>query len=265
MLTLGISPCPNDTFIFEAWVTGELQGGAWEPPPHTTFLDVQNLNEAAARAEFDVIKVSCGALPALKNEYVVLPTGGAMGYGCGPLLLSHGSSVFDPQQETWLPGRNTTAAILFSHWSGGAAKVRYALFDEVYRALRAGKAQQGVVIHEHRFTFARDGLLCLQDLGAHWESTMNSPIPLGVILARRSLGDLRIHSLIQTIRESLRRAWMREELVSPFVRSHAQETDTRVMEAHIRMFVNDFTMEIGEAGLAALSRMESLAKPKAES
>lgn len=260
-LTLGISPCPNDTFIFEAWITGArstTSGGL--PPPHTSFFDVQNLNESAQRGEFDVVKVSCGNLPYLTKEYEILSCGGAMGFGCGPLLLSSSHAPFDPTVETWLPGKNTTAALLFKHWAPSSAKIRYALFDEVYRALLRGEAMQGVVIHEHRFTFARDGLNCLLDLGGFWEESMHSPIPLGVIVARKTLGSQRIQEIENAIKASLQSAWMRKDLVTPFIREHAQDTDPLVMEQHIRMFVNDFTRDIGPQGRLALDRLNALAK-----
>lgn len=260
-LTLGISPCPNDTFIFEAWITGVLSTTSREhTPPQTTFLDVQNLNEAAQRGEFDVVKVSCGNLPYLTQEYEILSCGGAMGFGCGPLLLSSSQTPFDPMVETWLPGKNTTAALLFKHWAPSSAKIRYALFDEIYRALLRREAMQGVVIHEHRFTFARDGLNCLIDLGGFWEESMHSPIPLGVIVARKALGSKRIQEIEQTIQASLNNAWSRENLVTPFIRKHAQDTDAVVIEQHIRMFVNDFTRDIGPQGSLALDRLKALAK-----
>lgn len=257
-LTLAISPCPNDTFIFESWVTGKLNA-EYEVTPTTTFLDIQNLNEAAQSGTFDVVKVSCGNLHLLRDQYTVLRSGGAMGFGCGPLLLSNGRKEFDPNVETLLPGRNTTAALLFRHAYPHGAKVRYVLFNEVYRSLIGGNSEQGVVIHEHRFTYARDGLTCLQDLGAYWEATMHSPIPLGVIVARNSLGVDRITQIENTIRASLDLAWARPQLITPFIQGHAQETDAKVMEEHIRMFVNDFSREMGEQGEAAIQRLESLA------
>jgi len=255
-LTLGISPCPNDTFIFEAWITGLLSGAEH---PHVTFADVQTLNEQAQLGAFDVVKVSCGCLSQLLDTYQILQSGGAMGFGCGPLLLSSTDEPFNPDVETWLPGRDTTASLLFSHWctsKGFAApQVHYALFDEVYRALGSGEARQGVVIHEHRFTWARDGLFLLQDLGAHWESATGSPIPLGVILARKDLGAERIGHIEEWIRASLAHAWERPLISTPFLTSHAQETSNDVVEAHVRMFVNDFSMDIGEQGKNAISTL----------
>jgi len=266
ILTLGISPCPNDTFIFEGWVTGKTQADIiTHNIPKILFADVQSLNEAAQRAELDVVKVSCGALPLLLNEYQVLSCGGAMGFGCGPLLLSSGLQAFDPNVETWLPGKNTTATQLFKHWCRGLLplgvepKIRYAFFDELYRELCLGNAKQGVVIHEHRFTFERDGLTRLCDLGEHWESTTHSPIPLGVILGRKSLGEQTLQSIEATIQASLTWAWARESLITPFIAEHAQETSPEVMEAHIRMFVNEFSMKIGASGEKALKVLLQLA------
>jgi 1,4-dihydroxy-6-naphthoate synthase len=259
--TLGISPCPNDTFIFEGWITGMTSS----VKPVTTFADVQSLNEAAQEGAFDVVKISSGNLCALGSEYQVLQAGGAMGYGCGPLLLGNGGASFDPAVETWLPGKNTTAALLFRLWCekrfGLQASVllRYEPFDAVYRALLLGQASQGVVIHEHRFTFKRDGLHLIEDLGAFWEAQTQSPIPLGVIVAKKSLGAERIVEVESTIRASLDWAWSRANLITPFIQSHAQETEQSVMEAHIRMFVNHFSHNMGEEGARALKVLREVA------
>ena len=187
-LSLGISTCPNDTYIYEALVAG-LKDSPFEWDVH--FADVQTLNEMIMRGELDVAKVSAQVYPKIRKDYVCLGCGGAIGYGCGPLLLSSKSGAFDPAQETVLPGANTTAALLFRFWYGrkfgGSSQVRYALFNEVYSSLLDKSAAQGVTIHEHRFTWKRDGLHMLQDLGAYWEQETGSPIPLGIAVARRSL------------------------------------------------------------------------------
>jgi 1,4-dihydroxy-6-naphthoate synthase len=259
-LSLGISTCPNDTYIYEALVAG-LKDSPFEWNVH--FADVQTLNEMVMRGELDVAKVSAQVYPKIRKDYVCLGCGGAIGYGCGPLLLSSKSGAFDPAQETVLPGANTTAALLFRFWYGrkfgGSPQVRYALFNEVYSSLLSKSAAQGVTIHEHRFTWKRDGLHMLQDLGAYWEQETGSPIPLGIAVARRSLSYELVRNVEKEIRESLSMARKRSELVTPFIREKAQISDEKVIESHIKMFVNDFSESVGEAGEKALACLWGLA------
>ena len=259
-LSLGISTCPNDTYIYEALVAG-LKDSPFEWDVH--FADVQTLNEMIMRGVLDVAKVSAQVYPKIRKDYVCLGCGGAIGYGCGPLLLSSKSGAFDPAQETVLPGANTTAALLFRFWYGrkfgGSPQVRYALFNEVYSSLLGKSAVQGVTIHEHRFTWKRDGLHMLQDLGAYWEQETGSPIPLGIAVARRSLSYELVRNIEKEIRESLSMARKRSELVTPFIREKAQISDEKVIESHIKMFVNDFSESVGEAGEKALACLWGLA------
>ena len=259
-LSLGISTCPNDTYIYEALVAG-LKDSPFEWD--VRFADVQTLNEMIMRGELDVAKVSAQVYPKIRKDYVCLGCGGAIGYGCGPLLLSSKSGAFDPAKETVLPGENTTAALLFRFWYGhkfgGSPQVRYALFNEVYSSLLDKSAAQGVTIHEHRFTWKRDGLHMLQDLGAYWEQETGSPIPLGIAVARRSLSYELVRNVEKEIRESLSMARKRSELVTPFIREKAQISDEKVIESHIKMFVNDFSESVGEAGEKALACLWGLA------
>lgn len=252
-LSLGISTCPNDTYIYEALVAG-LKNSPFEWDVH--FADVQTLNEMIIRGELDVAKVSAQVYPKVRKDYECLGCGGAIGYGCGPLLLSSRSTTFDPAQGAVLPGANTTAALLFRFWYGhefgGVPQVRYALFNEVYSGLLEQRFAQGVTIHEHRFTWKRDGLHLVQDLGAYWEEHTGSPIPLGIAVARRSLSEGVIAEVENEIRRSLSHARERSSLVTPFIREKAQISDESVIEAHIKMFVNDFSEDVGEEGKRAL-------------
>ena len=260
-LSLGISTCPNDTYIYEALVAG-LVNSPFEWDVH--FADVQTLNEMVIRGELDVAKVSAQVFPSVRENYRCLDCGGAIGYGCGPLLLSSRSGAFDPELQTVLPGTNTTAALLFRFWYahkfGGAPQVRYALFNEVYSSLLDKSSAQGVTIHEHRFTWERDGLHLLQDLGAYWEQETGSPIPLGIAVARSSLSDEVVGNVENEIRRSLSVARARTELVSPFIREMAQISDEKVIEKHIRMFVNDFSENVGKAGKRALMCLWNVSK-----
>lgn len=260
-LSLGISTCPNDTYIYEALIKG-LQGSPIEWDVH--FADVQTLNEMILQGELDVAKISAQVYPKVEDRYCCLQCGGAIGYGCGPLLLSATGGTFNPAQPTVLPGRNTTASLLFRFWYeknyGASPKLEYALFDEVYRGLLNKKFAQGVTIHEHRFTWKRDGLYLLQDLGAYWEAQTKSPIPLGIAVARRDFSRDRILQIENEIRGSLTAARSRKNLVTDFIREKAQIEDESVIEAHINMFVNDFSMEVGTPGKNALECLWRLSR-----
>ena len=258
-LSLGISTCPNDTFIYEALVRG-LENSPFEWDVH--FADVQTLNEMVSRGELDVAKISAQVYPKIEREYECLSCGGAIGYGCGPLLLSSKSDRFDPALSVTLPGADTTAALLYRFWHKKTQSVdpmpKFALFDQVYRSLCSKEISQGVVIHEHRFTWKRDGLFLLQDLGAFWEQQTGTPIPLGISVARRSLGKDVIEQVQNQIRESLRIAKSRDEMVTDFIDEKAQIADPEVIRSHIRMFVTDFTEEVGERGWASLKYLWGL-------
>ena len=259
-LSLGISTCPNDTFIYENLIAG-LEESPFEWDVH--YADVQTLNEMVLAGKLDVAKVSAQIYPAVRANYRVLGCGGAIGYGCGPLLLSNRCDSFDPEDVTTLPGANTTAALLFKFWYeknyGGTPHLRYAFFDEVYRGLLTGAVSQGVTIHEHRFTWKRDGLHLLQDLGAYWEQKTGTPIPLGIAVIRKNFSPDTVENVESEIRQSLKMAWARSEMVTPFIREKAQIEEKNVIESHIKMFVNDFSEAIGQKGEAALERLWMLA------
>ena len=260
-LSLGISTCPNDTFIYEALIAG-LSNSPFEWGVH--YADVQTLNEMVRQGVLDVAKVSAQVYPHIECDYRHMGCGGAIGYGCGPLLLSSKADSFDSCAFTTLPGADTTAALLFKFWYAnevaGKPQVRYALFDQVYRALCAGEADQGVVIHEHRFTWKQDGLHLLADLGAYWEQKTGSPIPLGISVIRRSFPDEVVREVEREIRESIAIARKRKDPVSPFIERLAKIDDRKVIEAHIDMFVNDFSENVGPRGLDALNHLWTLIK-----
>ena len=255
-LTLGISTCPNDTFIYEALIHGlENSPFDWD----VTYADVQTLNEKVMRGELDVAKISAQVYPSISENYRCLGCGGAIGYGCGPLLLSSAANAFNPELATTLPGANTTAALLFKFWYSHqfqtSPKLQYALFNEVYQGLLNKNIPQGVTIHEHRFTWKRDGLHLLQDLGAFWEQETGSPIPLGIAVAKKELGFSAIENVEREIRRSLQEARKRADVVTPFIAEKAQIDDEEVIKSHIAMFVNDFSENVGEAGWRALENL----------
>jgi 1,4-dihydroxy-6-naphthoate synthase len=248
-LTLGISPCPNDVYIFAGMLLGHV--------PHefvVDFQDVQTLNEQAALGRYDAVKISYAAYPTL-NGYALLECGGALGRGCGPLLLANGRERFDPTGTVLVPGAQTTAHFLLDFWAGEPLRKEFALFDEVYERLLTEPGIQGVVIHEKRFTYERDGLTCLVDLGEHWERETGFPIPLGAIAARPE----QVESLSAQIRASLAWSDAHPDEALALCRRHAADLDTAVMRAHIDLYVNDFSRALGQDGKAAVAFFLSMA------
>jgi 1,4-dihydroxy-6-naphthoate synthase len=250
-LTLGISPCPNDTFIFDALVNGGLDTG--DLRFDLVLDDVQTLNEWALAGRLDVSKVSYGVLPAILREYALLASGGALGRGVGPLLVARpGVARLDPALRVAIPGRQTTAHLLFSLVHPEAARKEFMVFSEIERAVLDGRVDAGVLIHEGRFTYASRGLVKLEDLGEAWEARTGAPIPLGGIVARRSLPAAVRAQVDRLVAESARRALASGAALSDFVRRHAQEMDEAVMRQHIALYVNDFSVEMGDAGRRAV-------------
>ncbi|MDX6284537.1 MAG: 1,4-dihydroxy-6-naphthoate synthase [Frankiales bacterium] len=249
-LSLTFSSCPNDTFVFHAWVHGLVEGA---PPVDVSYYDVDVANGMAERGERDVIKVSYAALPWLLDQYALLPCGGAVGRGCGPLVLTAGRT--DLRGATIaVPGERTTAYLLFRLWASqldiGAVEVLP--FEKIMPAVRDGRYAAGLVIHEARFTYPSYDLTCVQDLGEWWEADTGLPIPLGAILARRSLDTARIADVI---RASVSQAWADPAAARDYVMVHSQEMDPDVADQHIALYVNEFTHDLGEEGYAAASAL----------
>jgi 1,4-dihydroxy-6-naphthoate synthase len=255
-LTLAYSPCPNDTFIFAAWTNGLLAGA---PPVEVVLDDVEALNAAAASAQFHLTKVSYGAIPYLARDYRILRAGGALGRGCGPLVVARpgGPATLEecgPATRFAIPGKRTTAYLLLRLALGRAPDVVEMRFDRIVSAVAAGNVDCGLIIHESRFTYQTAGLVAA-DLGAWWESTTGRPIPLGAILARRDIGDDAAREVDDTIRASLAFARSNEGAVADYVRAHAFEMDDAVMRAHIDLYVNRYTDELGSDGVAAVEEL----------
>ncbi|GJQ60869.1 MAG: 1,4-dihydroxy-6-naphtoate synthase [Candidatus Scalindua sp.] len=258
-LKLGISPCPNDTFIFHALLHRLIDVGSFEF--EVTFADVQSLNEGAQNGGFDVVKISYGNLWNVLNRYGLLYSGGAMGYGCGPLLLSTKSNRLDPATPIGVPGKNTTANALLRFWAEREEvtfNAEYGYFDKLYRDLLKGERIQSLVIHENRFTYQKDGLYLICDLGEYWEDKVEAPIPLGGIVIRRDLGPDVAKRVDGLIRQSVEFAWKNPEKSTGFIREHAQETEKSVVASHIAMYVNAFSVHRGERGDAAVERLQQL-------
>jgi 1,4-dihydroxy-6-naphthoate synthase len=250
-LSLTFSPCPNDTFVFHAWATGRLAGA---PPVDVSYHDVDVTNGMAERGERDVLKVSYAALPWCLDTYALLPSGGALGRGCGPLVLVAGSQDDLRGAVVAVPGERTTAYLLFRLWAqaSGVRRVEVMPFAEIMPAVRDGRVDAGLVIHEARFTYPAYGLRALVDLGEWWESATGLPIPLGAIVARRSLD---VATLADVVRASVEAAWRDPGASAGYVAEHAQEMDPDVQRRHIALYVNEFTRDLGDEGLAAVSEL----------
>lgn len=254
-LRIAFSPCPNDTFVFDALAHGRVDGA---PALDVTFADIDITNGMAQRGELDVLKVSYAVLPHVLDEYALLPCGGALGRGCGPLVLTRDADAAGLTGRTVaVPSELSTAYLLFRLWAadevpGGVGEIVVMPFNEIMPAVRDGKVDAGLVIHEARFTYQNYGLHKLADMGEYWERTTGLPIPLGAIVAKRSLGTATLELLADSVRRSVRAAWDEPELSRPYVMEHAQEMDPSVADQHIGLYVNEFTADLGEDGHAAI-------------
>ncbi|QJB58144.1 1,4-dihydroxy-6-naphthoate synthase [Pseudodesulfovibrio sp. zrk46] len=255
--TLGYSPCPNDTFIFHGLASGLV---SWPNGLDITLADVEELNSLAAQGKTDVIKVSVAAAAGILDEYVLLRAGGAMGYGVGPILVAKGESDLNSLdgKTVAIPGRKTTANLLFGlccREAGVNLTLKEMVFDEVMPAVAAGEVDAGVVIHEGRFTFAEQGMTRILDLGAWWEEYTGLPIPLGAIAIKRSLGEEVARDMNEAIRQSLLGSRANPDEARDYIKQHAQEMDDDVIREHIKTFVTDYSLDVGDGGVEAVSRL----------
>jgi 1,4-dihydroxy-6-naphthoate synthase len=255
--SLGISPCPNDTFIFGALVQGLVA------VPHNyevRLADVEELNARAAQELLDITKLSVAVMPQILDRYVLLRAGGALGRGCGPVLVARKSVPLETLAEAVIaiPGRMTTANLLLSLHGMHHGPRPEMIFDQVMPAVARGEVDAGVVIHEGRFTYEAHGLVKLLDLGAWWEQATGLPLPLGGIAVRRSLGMETALQVEDAIRRSLAFARENPEQLRPFIRRHAQELDDSVIDSHIATFVNDYSMNLGTEGMHAIRTLVTM-------
>lgn len=252
-LTLGFSPCPNDTFIFYGLVHG-LIGCQQSIAGVPKLEDVETLNEWALHEVLDVTKLSFHAFGHVRERYALLDSGSALGRGCGPLLICNrkGLSVGDlPRMRVAVPGRLTTAAMLLKLFCPEVETVTMR-FDTIIGALVAGRIDAGVIIHESRFTYQQHNLYLLQDLGAWWEETSGCPIPLGGIAVRRALGGKTAGIISEAVRDSVEWAFANRDQCLPYIRSHAQELDDAIIASHIDLYVNRYSVSLGEDGNRAV-------------
>ena len=257
-LSFGLSPCPNDTYIFHAMLHGLVP----VPAPITPHMaDVEELNNLARQKALDVTKMSLGATTEIMQDYALLSSGAALGWGCGPLVVARKNL----KPEDWrnatvaVPGLLTTANLLLTLHGGFQGPRKEMLFSDVMSAVSNGEADLGLIIHEGRFTYARQGLVKLLDLGQWWEAEFSLPLPLGAIAVRRDLPLALARRVQNTITASLAHANAYPNDSREFIRAHAQEMDESVTSAHIKTFVTDFSLDLGPAGRAAIETLVSRA------
>ena len=271
VIDIGFSPCPNDTFIFDALVNHKIDTKGYTFNTHLE--DVQTLNEWALQGKLPVSKISYGVWPLVKNNYQVLNAGGALGKGVGPLLIykENATSTLEnsdvenngkPTIKTMcvaVPGINTTAHLLFSLVFPQVKNKKFLVFNEIEEAVLSGQVDAGVIIHENRFTYAEKGLSKWMDLGSYFEETFNAPIPLGGIIARKDMPNEEVQLLDTLIKESVQYAFKNSyDILPEFVKCHAQEMSEQVMRQHIDLYVNDFTVDMGDTGKKAIEQLEKV-------
>jgi len=253
-LTLGFSPCPNDCFIFDALVHGRVDREGLEFD--VSLADVEALNRAAFAGEADITKLSFHAFAHCADAYVLLDAGSALGRNCGPLLISARPITRDEvaagRLRIAIPGRYTTANFLMSLAFPAATDKTDVLFSDIEQAVLDGRFDTGLIIHENRFTYAAKGLKKIIDLGEFWEEETGAPIPLGGIVIRRSLPESVRHAVNRVLRRSVEYAFANRTASLPYVRAHAQAMSDDVMYKHIDLYVNDYSVDLGRDGRAAV-------------
>ena len=264
ILSLGYSPCPNDTFIFYALVHGKIDTG--DLKFKEMLLDVEILNQMAIKGKLDITKVSYSAFANLREDYCLLRSGGALGRGCGPLLVvsnqqSAVSSLKD--KKIAIPGEFTTAYLLLQLYDPDLKKnIKVVPFNMIMDAVKKGEVDAGLIIHESRFTYKAYGLKKVIDLGEWWEKETGLPIPLGCISAKRSIGSELINKIDSLIKESIFYSMAHKKESTEYIKNHSQELEGLVIEQHINLYVNDYSIDIGEDGIKAVQALFEMAGEK---
>ncbi|MCL4474785.1 MAG: 1,4-dihydroxy-6-naphthoate synthase [Nitrospirae bacterium] len=255
-LSLGYSPCPNDTFIFYALVHGRIDTAGLGFKE--TLLDVETLNRKAVNSELDITKVSFHAFGFLRGSYQLLRSGGALGRGCGPLVVAKRETSMEDLRgkKIAIPGRLTTAYLLLQLYDPMlGTNVVVMPFDRIMDAVKRGTVDAGLIIHESRFTYPDYGLLEVMDLGRWWEGDTGLPLPLGCIVAKKSLGTEVIHTIDMLVRKSVEYAFAHRERTREYIKAHSQELEDAVIEQHINLYVNDYSLDLGSEGMAAIEEL----------
>jgi 1,4-dihydroxy-6-naphthoate synthase len=265
LIDIGFSPCPNDTFIFDALVNHKIDTKGFEFKMHLE--DVQTLNEWALQETLPISKISYGVWPLVKNNYHLLNAGGALGKGVGPLLIykedfDRNGTSGKPNAANMtvaIPGINTTAHLLFSLAFPEVKNKKFIIFNEIEDAVLNDEVDAGVIIHENRFTYTQKGLSKWMDLGTYFEETFNAPIPLGGIIVRKDMPLEQVEILDSLIKESVEYAFKNSYAVLPeFVKTNSQEMSEQVMRQHIDLYVNDFSIDMGTIGKKAIAQLEKV-------
>ncbi len=255
-LTCAYSTCPNDTFIF----CRLAQAADIETHLH----DVETLNRMAFEERFDVTKLSFHAWLLVQDKYQLLNVGAALGRGCGPLVISRKdfpkAQGLKPKASIAVPGEYTTAHLLLRLWNPEIKNRIFMPFDQIMNVVESGEADAGVIIHEGRFVFEERGFQCLEDLGEWWEGQTGLPIPLGCIAAKKSLGVERIAEIEQRLKQSIQCAFVDPASTTEYIKQYAQELNDDVIREHIKTYVNDFTLDLGEEGRAAIEKLKQMAE-----
>jgi len=258
-MEFAFSPCPNDTFIVHALLHNAITAA---PFSFTPFIDdVETLNEAALTGRFPLTKLSVFAYFHVKDHYELLDAGAALGFGCGPLVVARHEDISLAKARVALPGPYTTARLLFLLRYPEAANVELVRFDEILPGIQSGRFDAGVIIHEGRFVYPGYGCVQLADLGQWWEQETGFPLPLGCMAMRKDPALLESKADIERlIRASIEYGWAHREASREFVKAHSQEVDDEVINSHIGLYVNDFSLSLGDAGRKAISIMEEMAR-----
>lgn len=261
--SIGYSPCPNDTFIFDALVNKKIDCEGLE---FDVFLeDVETLNQWSFDGKLDITKLSYPAFFQNLDKYVLLNSGAALGKGVGPILISKVPDAYRDQTSKVeelliaLPGENTTANLLFSFAYPESKKKAFMRFDKIEDSVLTGKTDWGVIIHENRFTYKQKGLHKVIDLGEYWEEKMNSPIPLGGIAVERSVDKDVSLKIEQLIKKSIEFAFGNYPMITGYVKKHSQEMSEDIMRQHIELYVNDFSIDLGSEGKTAIETLFKVA------
>jgi 1,4-dihydroxy-6-naphthoate synthase len=254
MLTVSISPCPNDTFsFFQYLVIANYE------PYKIKFKDVQTLNEKAIAQDSDVIKISFATYPLIQDHYIILESGAALGEGCGPLLIAKNPIKLSdlPKLRIALPGKNTTANRLFEIFFPQAKNCLYTSYENIMVKIGKGEVDAGVIIHENRFTYQGKGFALIADLGDLWAQKYGALLPLGGIVAKRSLGSAKIKQISEQISKSVLWAMQNPQHkdLQSFIQGYAQEQELSVMQQHINLYVNQYSVNLGEKGRSAIKNL----------
>ncbi len=261
ILDLGFTTCPNDTFVFHAMLHHQVDTGDLDFIPH--LHDVEELNKKAFSQELHISKLSFYAYLKLLKNYEILNSGSALGHGCGPLLVAGTFGRVSPSTKIAVPGETTTAFLLLQLWNPDLRNIEICRFDNILEGVRTGKYDAGLIIHEGRFIYPEYGLVKILDLGEWWEAETGLPIPLGCIAVRKDPATLSLKSEIDAVLErSIRFALKNRAVSRDYVKQYAQEMDEEVIDGHIDLYVNDYTLNLGHQGRKAVKTLEDMARWK---